>query len=181
MANGIVPVRLWIIFYMWSLSQVMWEGVFFSLTGWQFLTWFTFTGHRWIALTKASDAELWCFFLSAPWINNREAGDLRRHLAHYDVIVMRHGRSTIVVSSNSTSECTLRIRIRPNIISKHFNYKLINCWRNGYWLYGSLLPISTERLTIYSCPKFIFSYLCIICVQNNLIFSVAHKMLWHLR
>ena len=22
------------------------------------------------------------------WVNNREAGDLRRHLAHYDVIVM---------------------------------------------------------------------------------------------
>ena len=38
-----------------------------------------FTGHR------------WCF-LSAPWINswvnNREAGELRRHHAHYDVIVM---------------------------------------------------------------------------------------------
>ena len=25
-----------------------------------------FAGHRWIPLTKASDAELWCFFLSAP-------------------------------------------------------------------------------------------------------------------
>ena len=25
-----------------------------------------FTGYRWIPLTKASDAELWCFFLSAP-------------------------------------------------------------------------------------------------------------------
>ena len=47
---------------------------------------------RWIPLTKASDAELWCFLWSAPWINgwvnNREAGDLRRHHAHYDVIVM---------------------------------------------------------------------------------------------
>ena len=49
-----------------------------------------FTGHRWIPRTKASDAELWCFLWSAPWINgwvnNSEAGDLRRH--HYDVIVM---------------------------------------------------------------------------------------------
>ena len=49
-------------------------------------------GHRWIPCTKASDAELWCFLWSAPWIigwvNNREAGDLRRHRAHYDVIVM---------------------------------------------------------------------------------------------
>ena len=38
-----------------------------------------FTGHRWIPLTKANKAELWCFLWSAPWINTREAGDLRRH------------------------------------------------------------------------------------------------------
>ena len=41
---------------------------------------------------KASDVELWCFLWSAPWINgwvnNREAGDLRRHRAHYDVTTM---------------------------------------------------------------------------------------------
>ena len=52
-----------------------------------------FTCYRWIRLTKASDAELWCFLWSAPWINgwvnNREAGDLRCHRPHYDVIV-RH-------------------------------------------------------------------------------------------
>ena len=47
-----------------------------------------FTGHRLISCTKASDAEFWCFLWSAPWINgwvnNCEAGDLRRHRAHYD-------------------------------------------------------------------------------------------------
>ena len=52
-----------------------------------------FTGHRWIPLTKASEAGLWCFLWSAPWINgwvkNREAGDLRRHRAHHDVTMMR--------------------------------------------------------------------------------------------
>ena len=52
-----------------------------------------FTGHRWIPHTKASDAKLWCFLWSAPWINgwvnNREAGDLRRHRAHYNVIVIK--------------------------------------------------------------------------------------------
>ena len=52
------------------------------------------TGHRWIPRTNASDAELWCFFICA-WINglvyNREAGDLRRHRAHYDVTVMTTG------------------------------------------------------------------------------------------
>ena len=47
-----------------------------------------FTGDRWIPHTKASDAELWCFLWINGWVNNREAGDLRRQRAHYDVIVM---------------------------------------------------------------------------------------------
>ena len=78
-----------------------------------------FAGHRWIPLTKASDAELWCF-LSVPeqtvtskfptqrpvtWsfdvfldlrlnrqLSNGAAGDLRRYRAHYDVIVIKIGR-----------------------------------------------------------------------------------------
>ena len=54
-----------------------------------------FTGHRWIPLTKVSNTELWCFLWSAPWINgwvnNREAGDLRRHRVHYDAILMIRG------------------------------------------------------------------------------------------
>ena len=51
-----------------------------------------FTGHRWIPHTKASDVELWFFFLICAWINGweniREAGDLRRHHPHYDATVM---------------------------------------------------------------------------------------------
>ena len=49
------------------------------------------TGHRWIPLTKASDTEIWCFLVYAwtnDWINNYDAGDLRRHHTHYDVIVI---------------------------------------------------------------------------------------------
>ena len=57
-----------------------------------------FIGHRWIPRTKASDAELWCFFFICAWINgwvnNRKAGDLRRHRAHYDVTVMNTPKST---------------------------------------------------------------------------------------
>ena len=48
-------------------------------------------GHRSIPRTKASDAELWCFFMCAwinGWIYNCETVDLRRHHSHYDVIVM---------------------------------------------------------------------------------------------
>ena len=52
-----------------------------------------FTGHRWIPLTKASDAELLMFSLIRTrindWVNNRKAGNLRCHRAHYDVTVMK--------------------------------------------------------------------------------------------
>ena len=51
-----------------------------------------FTGPRWIPHTKANDAELWCLLWYAPeknaWVNNREAGDLRRYRTHSDVIVL---------------------------------------------------------------------------------------------
>ena len=40
-----------------------------------------FTGQRWIPLAKASDAELWS--------NHRDACNLRRRRAHYDVTVMK--------------------------------------------------------------------------------------------
>ena len=54
-----------------------------------------FTGHRWNPHKKASDAELWYLLWSVPRINgsvnDREAGDLRRHRDHYDVIVMQYG------------------------------------------------------------------------------------------
>ena len=52
-----------------------------------------FTGHRWIPRTKASDAELWCFFICAwinSWVNNRGASDLRRHRA----LLWRHCNET---------------------------------------------------------------------------------------
>ena len=54
--------------------------------------WGESTGHGWIPLTKASDAELWFISLICPWTNglanNRDAGDLRRHRAHYEVTVI---------------------------------------------------------------------------------------------
>ena len=47
---------------------------------------FVWECHRWIPLTKASDAELWCFL----WSSSKQswAGDLKRSRAHYDVTVM---------------------------------------------------------------------------------------------
>ena len=64
------------------------NGNIFRVTG---PLWRESTGDRWLPLTKASDAELWCFLWycawTNAWTNNRDAGDLRRNRAHYNVIV----------------------------------------------------------------------------------------------
>ena len=59
-----------------------------------------FTGHRWIPLTKASDG----------WVNNREAADLWRHRAHYDVTVMH----VVKLSERSQTKriCTHTVAMR---------------------------------------------------------------------
>ena len=50
-----------------------------------------FTGHRWIPskrpVTRLFDVSLICACING-WVNNREAGDLRRHRARYDVTVV---------------------------------------------------------------------------------------------
>ena len=52
-----------------------------------------FTGHRWIS-TQRPGMRSFDVFLSVPcawindWVNNRQARDLGRHRAHFDVIVM---------------------------------------------------------------------------------------------
>ena len=59
-----------------------------------------FTGPPWIPRTKASDAELWCFLWCAwikDWLNNREAGDLRRNRGFYDVSVMWTGVGVLLI------------------------------------------------------------------------------------
>ena len=82
------------------------NGNIFRFTYWPLLCG-EFAGHRWISLTKASDVELWCFLWSALWINgevkNREAGDLRCHRAHYDVITMCQGMSSSITTQVESS------------------------------------------------------------------------------
>ena len=62
------------------------NGSIFHITG---PLWGESTGQGWIPLTKASDAELWCFLRwTSGWANNGDAGDLRRNHTHYEVSVM---------------------------------------------------------------------------------------------
>ena len=62
------------------------NGNIFRLTG---PLWGEFTNHRWIPPTKAGLMfSLICATTTNGWVNNRDAGDLRRHRSHYGVTVM---------------------------------------------------------------------------------------------
>ena len=80
---------------------------------------------RWIPLTKASDAELWCFLWSAPengWENNR--GDLRHHRADYDVIVMKQRfLKPLKPGSRCRRDC------------RRFLEQISGYWMDLYWFY----------------------------------------------
>ena len=52
------------------------------------------------------------------WVNNREAGDLRRHHGHYDVIVM-WGQAYVEVQSTETNLKTIsEVSIKQTKIHK---------------------------------------------------------------
>ena len=65
--------------------------------------WGETTGHRWLFPQKGQWRGALIFSLICAWTNgwanNRDAGNLRLHCAHYDVTVMVQG-------SHSHSECT---------------------------------------------------------------------------
>ena len=57
-----------------------------------------FVGHRWIPLTKPVTRIFDVFFICVwtnGWVNNRDAGDLGRHRAHYDVTVMQRRQISV--------------------------------------------------------------------------------------
>ena len=89
---------LW--YVIWRMLDVWKAGIFNDLFCDDVIKWKIFsrywpllresTGHRWIPLTKASDAGFWCFLQCAPEQTvDQIIGDLRCHGAHCDVIVMR--------------------------------------------------------------------------------------------
>ena len=136
-----------------------------------------FTGPRWFP-RKASDAELWCFLWSAcvwinDWVNNREAGDLRRYRAHYDVIAM------LAPDGLTNNCCAINICFhlliapswsrRVNFIWKphrHISYlsAVMDCIYNGYLMQ----PLSQQIYHRTFSGIFVQIYLTVRCWRDNI-------------
>ena len=67
------------------------------------------------------------------WVNNREAGDLRRQHGHYDVIVMRIAVPKVVQHTRSSQSTTIMHR-KKNIFLFVWHYDVIK-WKHfpRYW------------------------------------------------
>ena len=93
-----------------------------------------FTGDRWIPSTKASDAVLVLSLIYAwtnGWVNNRNAGDLRRHHAHYDITVIWRiwWQNRLVRLSQQLYNIIVYETLMKNI--HHNNTHIFSGW--GWW------------------------------------------------
>ena len=104
-----------------------------------------FTGHWWIPRTKASDAELWCILSLVcawinDWVNNGQAGDLRRHRAHYDVIVMMYSIlcvHSLIHALPLSLLCFYRVGIMLHVRSiPHIFCLIVSCLWYHFLLYS---------------------------------------------
>ena len=78
------------------------------------------------------------------WVNNREAGDLRRHRGHYDVNVM----SFLVTAFLYTIVCFIWRRCKGTQLCYVYRYSSENC-------IGSVAITVNTFMPITKCPPFL--------------------------
>ena len=115
-----------------------------------------FTGHQWIPRKGqwrgALMFSLTCAWING-WVNNREAGDLRRHRAYYDVIIM------------SVISFTVLRKILSKCICSIYLVWLFHHWSNAEfaWRYSKTLWHQTILQIIKTYLIFKFpSWMCAI-------------------
>ena len=80
------------------------------------------------------------------WVNNREAGDLRRHRAHYDVIVMRRR----VGADHQT--------IRFNVEIVKYRYNTVNFLQSIHTRYTTARPWRRNIGLLFENVIYVFSH-----------------------
>ena len=137
------------------------------------------------------------------WVNNREAGDLRRYRSHYDVIVMRFTIKSFLWTGFIASQRNGQLRrlwiYNPRVVTRwrprdtctlqyarsslveimafrliEANYYRNGCWLNVDWQQNSM-KFESEYNTLHTRNRFW------ICLQRNGINLIAASMCWYLR
>ena len=109
-----------------------------------------FTGPRWIPRTKASDVELWCARINGR-VNNGEAGDLRRHRAHCDVIVMYLFSFLIPWLQPTGTNCYHMTAVLYRPIKQQHKSNHINTfanWKNQYRQISNISRTKSQSLNV---------------------------------
>ena len=134
------------------------------------------------------------------WVNNREAGELRRHCAHYDVTVMNATAMNFILqrvfdkSVQIHDEMYFHLLHVANILVHAIWYKLLASYVLSSlslkiyrcsalnWLYHKMIPESFENIC-----KWIQSYLSILSIESRsylnmfphlMVQSLSTNMLW---
>ena len=123
--------------YHWDSMMMISNGNIFRVTG---LLCGEFTSHRWIPLTKASDAELWYFFylrlnqqLSKQWKRKWFHSRASEHIKYeYHLCNKVAHLSCCVACAKLWPDCMITRNYSKKIFLQDFNYELINSLWNGF-------------------------------------------------
>ena len=105
-----------------------------------------FNGPRWIQWRGALMFSLICVWING-WVNNREAGDLRRYRAHYDVIVMLHGYGLLHRRGEMKQRRRIQVKKSHDSVAKN-GYGLLQVCSNSIANALELLQSCTEPLIL---------------------------------
>ena len=83
------------------------------------------------------------------WVNNHEAGDLRRHRCHYDVNVMWNGPMTLRQPNLRTVNLPWKGRSVSQLIDIHSSIKAI------HKSFNDIMDIHNSNMDVYNSIKYI--------------------------
>ena len=112
------------------------NGNIFHVTG---PLWGEFTGHRWIPLTKASDAELWCFPWSAPEQTVQQTIEMPVNWDTTTLIM----KSLLCITFSSKFLWSV-MTLKAHLLISHSTVIVVS-----YELYYVIIPCSTKLKGVY--------------------------------
>ena len=106
------------------------------------------------------------------WVNNGEAGDLRHHHAHYDVIVMHSCCVIVVVWNLAGASPAMLPRLQPNFrMTRKLEHRSCHCQLGAAANFGKLIKFGNRcqirRYQMFVKLTFEFGCNIILCLTQS--------------